>query len=239
MKPLHAILLFSLLLFSSLLAGGRSYEQARRSIVSDMNRALALTLQQRRDVYLTPDTIRTYRQNLRLSSLRDKSTLTYGLAAGSHALASRRVRHGAYEVQGVADLSQAEIFAFSDQTLPLSLLFLSSLWAATSLVYFRRGRTAAPSLSYAADTDTFFAADHEALSLTPMQHRLMRLFLARSSRRLSKQEICDALWPKKPDASETLYTLIRRTRSVIESRTSLTIVSERGGYRLTDVRSKY
>ena len=50
---------------------------------------------------------------------------------------------------------------------------------------------------------------------------------------LSKQEICDALWPKKPDASETLYTLIRRIKPVIELNSNLMIESERGkSYRL-------
>ena len=51
---------------------------------------------------------------------------------------------------------------------------------------------------------------------------------------LTKTEICKALWPKKPDASETLYTLIRRLKPVIEQHSNLKIESDRSkAYRLT------
>ena len=62
-----------------------------------------------------------------------------------------------------------------------------------------------------------------------MQHQIMRLFFEKPNHQLGKQEICDALWPKKPDASDTLYTLIRRLKPVIEKQGGLKIVSERGG----------
>ena len=45
---------------------------------------------------------------------------------------------------------------------------------------------------------------------------------------VGKQEICDQLWPKKPDASDTLYTLIRRIKPIIEVHSSLKIESDRG-----------
>ena len=48
------------------------------------------------------------------------------------------------------------------------------------------------------------------------------------SHKLSKTEICDALWPKKEDASETLYTLIRRLKPIIEEHSDLKIESDRG-----------
>jgi superfamily II DNA helicase RecQ len=73
----------------------------------------------------------------------------------------------------------------------------------------------------------------QAIKFTPMQHQLMQLFFNNTHHQLSKQEICDALWPKKPDASETLYTLIRRIKPVIEQNSNLMIESERGkSYRL-------
>jgi DNA-binding SARP family transcriptional activator len=46
--------------------------------------------------------------------------------------------------------------------------------------------------------------------------------------RLSKQEICDTLWPRKPDASATLYTLVKRLKPVVEEQGGLQIKSERG-----------
>jgi DNA-binding winged helix-turn-helix (wHTH) protein len=48
------------------------------------------------------------------------------------------------------------------------------------------------------------------------------------SHSLSKQEICDRLWPKKPNASDTLYTLIKRVKPILEAYSNLKIESDRG-----------
>ena len=37
-----------------------------------------------------------------------------------------------------------------------------------------------------------------------MQQQLMEMFFRSDTHLLTKAEICDALWPKKEDASETL-----------------------------------
>jgi len=71
------------------------------------------------------------------------------------------------------------------------------------------------------------------IPFTPMQHQLMELFMASDDMKLSKITICESLWPKKPDASETLYTLIRRLKPVVSEHCGLTITAEKGGgYRL-------
>ena len=69
-----------------------------------------------------------------------------------------------------------------------------------------------------------FSATH----LTPMQRQLMEMFVASGSHRLSKHEICDALWPKKDDASETLYALISRLKRELDKTSSFDIISDRG-----------
>ena len=56
----------------------------------------------------------------------------------------------------------------------------------------------------------------------------MEMFFRVPSHRLTKTEICEALWPKKEDASETLYTLIRRLKSVVEQHSDLKIEVDRG-----------
>ena len=61
-----------------------------------------------------------------------------------------------------------------------------------------------------------------------MQHQLMELFFLSPTHSLTKAEICDALWPKKPDATDTLYTLIRRLKPVIEQHSDLKIEADRG-----------
>ena len=66
------------------------------------------------------------------------------------------------------------------------------------------------------------------MKLTPMQQQLMEMFFRSPSHLLTKAEICEALWPKKDDASETLYTLIRRLKPVIEQHSKLKIEADRG-----------
>jgi DNA-binding response OmpR family regulator len=88
-------------------------------------------------------------------------------------------------------------------------------------------------LTYSAVDSCFYAANGNKVPLTPMQHQLMEMFFHSPSHSLTKTEICDALWPKKPDASETLYTLIRRLKPVVEQHSNLKIESDRSkAYRL-------
>ena len=91
-------------------------------------------------------------------------------------------------------------------------------------------------LSFDEDEDCFCTAAGDRLHLTPMQQQLMALFFRTPTHRLSKDSICQALWPGKPDASETLYTLVRRLKPTLHSH-GLTLSSDRGrGYELTIVR---
>jgi DNA-binding response OmpR family regulator len=83
-------------------------------------------------------------------------------------------------------------------------------------------------LTFSETESRFYAADGEAVQLTPMQHQLLQMFFQSPAHSLTKTEICDALWPKKPDASDTLYTLIRRLKPVIEQHSDLRIESDRG-----------
>ena len=107
-------------------------------------------------------------------------------------------------------------------------------------VWYRRATIALPAgngfggLTYSEAEGRFYAPDGNEVQLTPMQHQLMEMFFHSPSHTLSKAEICEALWPKKPDASETLYTLIRRLKPVIEQHSDLRIESDRSkAYRLT------
>lgn len=133
------------------------------------------------------------------------------------------------------------MLAMSDQRLPLALFAAALLWAFGCAAGRRRASlsraraVAYGGLELSADGALFVDAAGEPVRLTPMQHRLLAMFFAAEGHSLSHREICDALWPKKPDASDTLYTLIRRLRCVVEQRSSLRIESDRGrAYRLTD-----
>jgi DNA-binding response OmpR family regulator len=88
-------------------------------------------------------------------------------------------------------------------------------------------------LVYAEEEGRFYGANGDAVSLTPMQHQLMEMFFHSPTHTLTKTEICNALWPKKPDANDTLYTLIRRLKPVVEQHSNLKIESDRSkAYRL-------
>ena len=67
-----------------------------------------------------------------------------------------------------------------------------------------------------------------------LQEKLLMMFFSSENHKLSKQEICDELWPKKPNASDTLYTLIKRIKPIIQMKGNLKIISVRGkDYKLT------
>ena len=74
----------------------------------------------------------------------------------------------------------------------------------------------------------FTDAQGHVVKLTPMQQQLMELLWHTPSHQVAKAEICDALWPKKPDASDTLYTLIKRLKPIIEQHSNLKIEVDRG-----------
>ncbi len=144
-------------------------------------------------------------------------------------------------VRGHARISAASVFMMSDQRLPLAMSFAAAMWAAMSFLYFRKKAVAGTNvtghggLTLSPDGNTFYDAGNRPVRLTPMQHRLMRMFFESPSQCLTKQEICDALWPKKEDANDTLYTLIKRLKPVLEAAGNLRIEAERGrAYRLTD-----
>jgi DNA-binding response OmpR family regulator len=66
------------------------------------------------------------------------------------------------------------------------------------------------------------------LSLTPMQEKLMEMFRSAPGQTLTKEEICTALWPKKENPEDTLYTFMSRLKSSLKNQSSLQIVNRRG-----------
>ena len=125
------------------------------------------------------------------------------------------------------------ILMLSNQRESGALLFAGILWMIFSLWYMHRinPEMFAEVLSYGGlvfANDKFITAKGEPIHFTPMQHALMEMFMMTDSHSLSKQEICDRLWPKKPDASDTLYTLIKRLKPILEANSNLKIESDRG-----------
>ncbi|WP_314923843.1 helix-turn-helix domain-containing protein [Prevotella pallens] len=241
MKPYTAVIVFLTLVLSSVFTSINSYNHTKKMIVNDMNRALALTLSEQQEAWITPDTIINYRKNLKIDVLRNESFVTYALNNTPKTLCSKPmkwVRNNNRNIilQSYATCSLFTIYGLSNQRSAVFLLFLSIVWLASSVYWLRKhrlGTLVLNSLIYSNNRQMFYNIKQMPVPFTPMQQQLMQLFVASADYKLSKQTICDALWPKKPDATETLYTLIRRIKPVLKKYAGLNIVTERGGdYRL-------
>ena len=224
MKNLPYIV-FSFLMLCALCTSISSYHRTEYMIAQDVNQALKQVLVKMPDNVVTTDTIRCYRNCLTIAELKD----TAGIAM-------RTVRRdGRLETKLVAEAncSFATTFMMSDQKASGSILFVGMLWLLGSLWYVRRNRPEliVQGLSYGGlvyNNDKFMTQSGEQIHLTPMQHSLLKMFITAETHTLSKQEICDRLWPKKPDANDTLYTLIKRIKPIVETHSTLKIESDRG-----------
>lgn len=241
MKPYTAVIVFLTLVLSSVLTSINSYNRTKNMIVNDMNQALELTVSKQQEAWITPDTIMNYRQNLKIEVLRNESFVTYALANTPKVICSKPMKWIGYNnrnvvLQSYATCSALTIYGLSNQRSAALLLLLSLVWLTSSVYWLRKrrlGTLVLSSLIYSNDRHMFYNLKQMPVPFTPMQQQLMQLFVASADYRLSKQTICDALWPKKPDATETLYTLIRRIKPVLQKYGGLNIVTERGGdYRL-------
>ena len=225
MKQQYAVIVLFALIIASSFTSLDSYRSTSRMVNEDMDRALALALEEQQSDVISQDTIRTFNSHLQITELRGKATL---------AVDTRGQQFKAY-----AHCSEATIFSLSDQRPATVLWVLTGFWA--MLMWYRRPQTAHDEplsvavvnrntfggLTYSEADGRFYATDGCQVQLTPMQHQLMEMFFHSPSHLLTKTEICDALWPKKPDASETLYTLIRRLKPVVEQHSDLKIESDR------------
>ena len=212
MKQRYAVIVLFALIIASSFTSLDSYRSTSKMVNEDMDRALALALEEQQSDVISQDTIRTFNNHLQIAELRGKATLAVDI---------RGQKFKAY-----AHCSEATIFSLSDQRPATILWALTGLWAL--LMWYRSScNNAFGGLTYSEEDRRFYAADGSQVQLTPMQHQLMEMFFQSPSHSLSKTEICDALWPKKPDASETLYTLIRRLKPVIEQHSDLKIESDR------------
>ena len=220
MKQKYAVIVFLVLIAASGLTSFSSYSATERLVEDDMSQALALALDEQQSDVISADTIRVFNSHLQLERLR------------GHAMLAVDTRLKGFRCE--AKCSAATIFAMSEQRPALALWMLAMLWA--GFCFYRR-RQVIPlladrhqfgGLSYSETEARFFDAEGQHVKLTPMQQQLMEMFFRSPNHALSKTEICDALWPKKEDANETLYTLIRRLKPIIEQHSDLKIEADRG-----------
>lgn len=219
------ILIFLFLLVCAFSSSMCSYRSASDRIETDINNALELTLAEMQCDVVNADTIRCYRNYLTIAELKDTACI-----------AMRTVRRGERqetEMVAEANCDFMTVFMLSDQRASGVFLFAGILWMMGSLWYMRRFKPELliEGMNYGGivyANEKFMTTKGEQIRLTPMQHTLLEMFMNSEDHSLSKQEICDRLWPKKPDASDTLYTLIKRVKPIIEEHSNLKIESDRG-----------
>ncbi|MCR5820045.1 MAG: helix-turn-helix domain-containing protein [Bacteroidaceae bacterium] len=251
-----AVAVFSFLTTISIVAGIDSMLRTERRAQYDVDRALAMTIGTCQLDRIDTDTIRTYRNNITIEFLRDTAFLA--LAAGEKDGDETRLtahtgltlfhlwqlsdQRAAGAFAALAALWLLLSFAFSGyrlqdtDTSPAPAAATSEIQPSSLSDAFsseRNGHPAAPqgiflgNLTYVEARRSFYVGN-TLIHLTPMQRNLMEMFMSAPDHTLSHQEICDRIWPRKPDASATLYTLMRRLKNVIEEPAAIRINCIRG-----------
>ena len=217
-QRLPIVVLFALIVASSLFSLN-SYKTTELMVTEDMNQALAKALEEQQSEVISADTIRVFNNYLQTEDLKGKAVLALDTEKG---------------FQPRPQVSTATILALSDQRPSMVLWSMVVLWGMYCLYQHRRRVTMGMFGGLALQEGSFVDAKGCVVRLTPMQQQLMEMLWQSPSHKLSKTEICDALWPKKEDASETLYTLVRRLKPIIEEHSNLKIEVDRGrAYGLT------
>ena len=90
--------------------------------------------------------------------------------------------------------------------------------------------TAFGNLSFSASSCQFYNERKEEIYFTSMQRSFMKMLMESEDKKVSIDDICRNLWPGKENAKETLYTLVRRLKPIVESNTNLKIAADKGGY---------
>ena len=219
MKQRHAVVVLLALIMVSSLVSLTSYQATERLVTEDMNQALAKALEQQQSDVISADTIQVFNSYLQFEALRGRTVLAVDTKRG---------------FTPRPQVSMATIISLSDQRPSMILWSMVLIWGFFCLYQYRRQMTLGMFGGLALQDGRFVDTKGCMVKLTPMQQQLMELLWLSPSHQLSKTEICDALWPKKEDASETLYTLIKRLKPIIEEHSNLKIEVDRGkSYGLT------
>lgn len=231
------------------------YSKAKQNIANDLNDAMFALVNENRELWTRPDTIAAIRQmyeathkplvyeasdvNFRNTDLKDEAYFTLALvdkrtiaprirenkiASDSIMLVPEYATDGlAIKVQGFADCSMASVFSASDQTLP-GILFSLSILSLTGMFVWRK-RT--PVMSQAGVVAVPATPILDGIKLTPMQRQFAQMLLDAPDMKVDKRTLCETLWGNKSNAEESLYTLVRRTKTAL-AKANMEIICNRG-----------
>lgn len=244
------------LMIATVVSGCFSYTSAKQNIARDLNDAMLALANENSEIWTRQDTIAALRKmhetthkpliyqasdvNFKNPTLKDEAYFTLALvdkknaapkiqgnkiASDSIMLVPERATDGfAIQVQGFADCSMASVFAASDQTLP-GVLFTLSIISMASMFVWRRKESEIPEMELASVSSEVHPLD--GIKLTPMQRQFAQLLLNAPEMRVDKATLCTALWGNKSNAEESLYTLVRRTKTALAV-ANIEIICNRG-----------
>lgn len=236
------------LMAASVFASAIAYSDAKQGIVDDLNDAMITLANQNRELWTRQDTITAIRKmhdathkpliyqasdvSFSNAALKDEVYFTLALidkkssapkiqgdkiTSDSIMLVPQHSADGvAVRVQGFAHCSIASVFVASDQRLAGVLFFLAILSLLATWVWRRKG---------IAQPEAVISL--EGVHLTPMQLRFAQMLLDAPDYKVEKATLCTALWGNKSNAEESLYTLVKRTKTAL-SDTGIEIVCNRG-----------
>lgn len=243
------------LMLASVISCCFSYSKAKQNIANDLNNAMLVLANENSELWTRPDTVAAIRQmyetthkpliyeasdvNFRNTSLKEEAYFTLALvdkkniapkirenkiASDSIMLVPECATDGlAIKVQGFADCSMASVFSASDQTLP-GILFSLSILSLTGIFAWRK-RT--PVMSQAGVVAVPAMPTLDGIKLTPMQRQFAQMLLDAPDMKVDKRTLCEALWDNKSNAEESLYTLVRRTKTAL-AKANMEIICNRG-----------
>ena len=67
----------------------------------------------------------------------------------------------------------------------------------------------------------------DGIKLTPMQRQFAQMLLDAPDMKVDKRTLCETLWDNKSNAEESLYTLVRRTKTAL-AKANMEIICNRG-----------
>lgn len=243
------------LMLASVISCCFSYSKAKQNITNDLNDAILALANENSELWTRPDTVAAIRQmyeathkpliyeasdvNFRNTSLKDEAYFTLALvdkkniapkirenkiASDSIMLVPECATDGlAIKVQGFADCSMASVFSASDQTLP-GILFSISILSLTGIFAWRKRM---PVMSQAGVVAVPAMPTLDGIKLTPMQRQFAQMLLDAPDMKVDKRTLCEALWDNKSNAEESLYTLVRRTKTAL-AKVNMEIICNRG-----------
>lgn len=246
----YLVILPVLVLLASVAMGIHNYQAAKEEMRRDLTHALRQFVMDESQQQLLSSSIATLHKDMVLTlndpdncfcaqltipSLKDTSHIALCLIernsnetfreealVSSDTLLWNAAHEHLIALKAYANPTYCSILTHSSQRIPLAgIIFCLTM---LSVLAFRQDEEKVPTALQPCNPSV--ASDD--IHLTPMQEQLMAMFATAPHHTLTKEAICEALWPKKDHPEDTLYTFICRMKASLKRQSGMDIVNKRG-----------